>query len=74
MGPSKNVRTISQEAFDGLVRENMEDLGMDPSEALQDAIETLNLQGVDLSGIVFFYASIPHLVAEEIGRNGNDIF
>lgn len=52
MGPSKNVRTISQEAFDGLVRENMEDLGMDPSEALQDAIETLNLQGVDLSGIV----------------------
>ncbi|KAK9166865.1 hypothetical protein Scep_002056 [Stephania cephalantha] len=49
---SKNVRTISQEAFDGLVKENMEDLGMDPAEALQDAIEALTLQGVDLSGIV----------------------
>ncbi|KAI3889797.1 hypothetical protein MKX03_033835 [Papaver bracteatum] len=52
MGPSKNNRTISQEAFEGLVKENMEDLGMDPDEALQDAIETLTLQGVDLSGIV----------------------
>ncbi|KAK9162856.1 hypothetical protein Syun_003758 [Stephania yunnanensis] len=49
---SKNVRTISQEAFDGLVKENMEDLGMDPAEALRDAIEALTLQGVDLSGIV----------------------
>ncbi|GMH16226.1 hypothetical protein Nepgr_018067 [Nepenthes gracilis] len=46
------VRTISQEAFDDLVRENLEELGMDPPEALQDAIETLTLQGVDLSGIV----------------------
>ncbi|KAI6701289.1 hypothetical protein NL676_015613 [Syzygium grande] len=52
MGPSEGVRTISQEAFDDLVRENMEDLGMDPAEALQDAIETLSLQGVDLTGIV----------------------
>ncbi|KAI3947658.1 hypothetical protein MKX01_034323 [Papaver californicum] len=52
MGPLKNNRTISQEAFEGLVKENMEDLGMGPDEALQDAIETLTLQGVDLSGIV----------------------
>ncbi|KAF6162623.1 hypothetical protein GIB67_003169 [Kingdonia uniflora] len=52
MAPSKNVRTISQEAFDGLIKENMDDLDMDPTEALQDAIETLTLQGVDLSGIV----------------------
>ncbi|XP_059311853.1 uncharacterized protein LOC132063363 [Lycium ferocissimum] len=52
MGPPKSVRTISQEAFDELVHENIEDLGMDPTEALQDAIQTLNLQGVDLSGIV----------------------
>ncbi|GAB2222520.1 hypothetical protein Drorol1_Dr00016638 [Drosera rotundifolia] len=43
---------ISQEAFEELVRENMEDLGMDPAEALQDAVHTLTLQGVDLSGIV----------------------
>ncbi|XP_010268566.1 PREDICTED: armadillo repeat-containing protein 6 isoform X2 [Nelumbo nucifera] len=52
MGTSKNVRTISQEAFDEFVRENVDDLGMDPAEALQDAIETLTLQGVDLSGII----------------------
>lgn len=50
MGSS--ARTISQQAFDALVMENMEDLGMDPDEALRDAIETLTLQGVDLSGIV----------------------
>lgn len=46
------VRTISQEAFDDLIRENVEDLGMDPSEALEDALYTLKLQGVDLSGII----------------------
>jgi len=41
---------ISQEAFDSMVRENMEDLGMDPDEALADAVEALSLQGADLSG------------------------
>ncbi|CAA7025233.1 unnamed protein product [Microthlaspi erraticum] len=46
------VRAISQEAFDDLVRENVEDLGMEPSEALEDALYTLKLQGVDLSGII----------------------
>ncbi|XP_072982566.1 uncharacterized protein [Typha latifolia] len=45
-------RAISQEAFEALVKENMEDLGMEPDEALEDAIETLTLQGVDLSGII----------------------
>ncbi|CAH2076951.1 unnamed protein product [Thlaspi arvense] len=40
------------EAFDDLVRENVEDLGMEPSEALEDALYTLKLQGVDLSGII----------------------
>ncbi|KAJ4868144.1 ARM repeat superfamily protein [Raphanus sativus] len=44
------TRAISQEAFDDLVRENVEDLGMEPSEALEDALHTLKLQGVDLSG------------------------
>ncbi|KAL6912091.1 hypothetical protein ACP4OV_000896 [Aristida adscensionis] len=43
---------ISQEAFDAMVRENMEDLGMDPGEALADAVEALTLQGADLSGII----------------------
>ncbi|XP_020232888.1 armadillo repeat-containing protein 6 [Cajanus cajan] len=53
MGPTKTTgRWISQEAFEDLVKENIDDLGMDPTEALQDAIQTLTLQGVDLSGIV----------------------
>lgn len=45
--------SISQEAFDSMVRENMEDLGMDPDEALADAVEALTLQGADLSGNTF---------------------
>ncbi|KAG5548090.1 hypothetical protein RHGRI_013699 [Rhododendron griersonianum] len=52
MGPPKPSITISQQAFDEMVKENIDDLQMDPTEALQDAIETLTLQGVDLSGIV----------------------
>ncbi|KAK6159374.1 hypothetical protein DH2020_006688 [Rehmannia glutinosa] len=53
MGPAKAAaRTISQQAFDEMVQENIDDLGMDPTEALEDAIQTLTLQGVDLSGIV----------------------
>ncbi|XP_057965199.1 uncharacterized protein LOC131155801 isoform X2 [Malania oleifera] len=52
MAPPKAARTISQQAFDEVVMENIDDLGMDPSEALADAVETLTLQGVDLSGIV----------------------
>ncbi|CAI9104377.1 OLC1v1003035C1 [Oldenlandia corymbosa var. corymbosa] len=52
MAPPKTVRTISQEAFDEMVKENIDDLGMEPAEALEDAIQTLSLQGVDLSGII----------------------
>uniref|UniRef100_A0A0D9VLC2 LRRK2 ARM repeat domain-containing protein n=1 Tax=Leersia perrieri TaxID=77586 RepID=A0A0D9VLC2_9ORYZ len=43
---------ISQDAFDAMVRENMEDLGMDADEALADAVDALTLQGADLSGII----------------------
>ncbi|GFQ04739.1 armadillo repeat-containing protein 6 [Phtheirospermum japonicum] len=53
MAPAKAAaRTISQQAFDEMVQENIDDLGLDPTEALEDAIQTLTLQGVDLSGIV----------------------
>lgn len=45
-------RTISQQAFEEMVAENIEDLGMDPEDALQDVLQTLTLQGVDISGIV----------------------
>ncbi|KAK8930921.1 hypothetical protein KSP39_PZI016701 [Platanthera zijinensis] len=49
---TSSMRTISQQAFEEMVAENIEDLGMDPEDALQDALQTLTLQGVDLSGIV----------------------
>ncbi|KAJ9561115.1 hypothetical protein OSB04_006275 [Centaurea solstitialis] len=53
MAPAKPTgRAISQQAFDEMVKENIDDLGMEPTEALTDAIETLTLQGVDLSGII----------------------
>nr|GEV33094.1 hypothetical protein [Tanacetum cinerariifolium] len=53
MAPAKPTKpTISQQAFDEMVEENINDLGMDPTEALSDAIETLTLQNVDLSGII----------------------
>lgn len=48
---SKKVQ-ISQDAFDGLVKENMDDFGMDLQEALEDAIKTFQLQGADLRGII----------------------
>ena len=56
MAPPKTTsgRSISQDAFDELVKENIDDLGMDPAEALGDAIQTLALQGVDLSGIAHY--------------------
>ncbi|KAL2927580.1 Armadillo repeat-containing protein 6 [Bienertia sinuspersici] len=45
-------KKISQEAFEEVVRENIDNFGMEGDEALQDAIQSLTLQGVDLSGIV----------------------
>lgn len=43
---------ISQETFDEVVKENVEDLEMDPEEALADAIQQFETQGVNLSNIV----------------------
>lgn len=45
-------RRITQETFDAAVRENMEEFEMDPCEALKDAVEQFQSQGVDLSCIV----------------------
>ncbi|KAL3814198.1 hypothetical protein ACJIZ3_015466 [Penstemon smallii] len=69
MGPATPaVRTISQQAFDEMVQENIEDLGMDPTEALDDAIQTLTLQGVDLSGIVTSVPGESNPVIECLGK------
>ncbi|XP_072297429.1 armadillo repeat-containing protein 6 [Eucyclogobius newberryi] len=45
-------RRITQETFDAAVRENMEEFEMSPAEALSDAVEQFDSQGVDLSCIV----------------------
>ena len=43
---------ISQETFDEVVKENVDDLAMEPEEALADAIQQFESQGVNLSNIV----------------------
>ncbi|AWP04190.1 putative armadillo repeat-containing protein 6 [Scophthalmus maximus] len=47
-----SIRRITQETFDAAVRENMEEFEMEPDEALRDAVEQFESQGVDLSCIV----------------------
>merc|ERR1712130_16438 len=43
---------IQQETFDNYVKENIEDLEMSPEEAVQDAIETCQVQGGDLYFVI----------------------
>lgn len=43
---------ISQETFDEVVKENMEDFDMDLAEATHDAVQQFESQGVDLSNII----------------------
>jgi hypothetical protein len=53
MGVSRGgaSRRITQEAFDAAVAENVEEFGMEPEEALAEAVAGLELQGVDLSNV-----------------------
>jgi len=46
------VRVISQETFDDVVKENMEEFGLSREEAIKDAIEQFESQGVSLANIV----------------------
>ncbi|KAI4881701.1 hypothetical protein NFI96_031356, partial [Prochilodus magdalenae] len=55
-------RRITQETFDAVVRENIDDFEMDESEALREAIEQFESQGVDLSNIV---KAVPKASSEE---------
>ncbi|XP_005409667.1 PREDICTED: armadillo repeat-containing protein 6 [Chinchilla lanigera] len=45
-------RHITQETFDAAVRENMEEFEMGPEDALREAVEQFELQGVDLSTVL----------------------
>ncbi|KAA0718509.1 Armadillo repeat-containing protein 6 [Triplophysa tibetana] len=55
-------RRITQDTFDAVVGENIEEFDMEASEALKEAIEQFESQGVDLSNIV---KAIPKISSEE---------
>ncbi|XP_016090138.1 armadillo repeat-containing protein 6 [Sinocyclocheilus grahami] len=55
-------RRITQETFDAVVRENLEEFDLEDSEALKEAIEQFESQGVDLSNIV---KAVPKVSSEE---------
>jgi len=46
------VKVITQETFDEVVKENMDDFAMDRAEATKDAKEQFEKQGINLSNIV----------------------
>ncbi|XP_015282865.1 PREDICTED: armadillo repeat-containing protein 6 [Gekko japonicus] len=46
------AKRIIQETFDSVVQENISEFGMEPEEAVIDAIQQFESQGVDLSNIV----------------------
>lgn len=53
---------ITQETFDAAVRENMEEFEMEPDEALREAVEQFESQGVNLSFIV---KAVPAVSSDE---------
>uniref|UniRef100_F7CMX9 Armadillo repeat-containing protein 6 n=1 Tax=Monodelphis domestica TaxID=13616 RepID=F7CMX9_MONDO len=46
------AKCISQETFDDVVRENITEFDMDPEEAVKEAVQQFESQGVDLTNIV----------------------
>ena len=46
------VKVITQETFDSVVKENVEEFGMEMSEAVRDAKEQFEKQGINLGNIV----------------------
>ncbi|XP_076280558.1 armadillo repeat-containing protein 6 homolog [Lasioglossum baleicum] len=46
------VRVISQETYDEVVNENIEQFAMTPKEAIEDAVKQFEAQGVDLTNII----------------------
>lgn len=48
---SVQIKKISQDYFDSIVNENINDFGMSQDEAIEDAINQLKSQGADLSTI-----------------------
>ncbi|XP_056149408.1 armadillo repeat-containing protein 6 [Lampris incognitus] len=55
-------RRITQDTFDAVVKENIEEFEMDADEALREAVEQFESQGVDLSCIV---KVVPNILSDE---------
>lgn len=69
----KGKLQISQEAFDALVQENINDFDMEPQEAVEDAIQTFELQGADLTGIVTSIAGGESLTHHPVIQSLNEL-
>ncbi|KAI5632262.1 hypothetical protein NE865_15017 [Phthorimaea operculella] len=46
------VRVVTQETYDEVVKENMEEFDMSPEEAIKEAVAQFEAQGVDLSNVI----------------------
>lgn len=46
MGPARPARQVEQGTFDNIVRESIDDFGLTPEEAVEDAIEQLKKTGI----------------------------
>ncbi|XP_045506934.1 armadillo repeat-containing protein 6 homolog [Colias croceus] len=75
------VRIISQETYDEVVRENIEEFDMTPEDAIKEAVAQFEAQGVDLSNIIRDLSLGPgdnHLVSitvtklKELPRNNSE--
>ncbi|XP_068624138.1 armadillo repeat-containing protein 6 homolog [Battus philenor] len=65
------VRVITQETYDEIVKENMDEFDMSPEEAIKEAIAQFEAQGVDLSNIIkdlTLKAGEEHLVSSSVKR------
>lgn len=63
-------KRITQETFDAAVRENIEEFEMRPEEAVKEAVEQFESQGVDLSNIIKL---VPKVSADGLQEPTHDI-
>ncbi|KAH9631254.1 hypothetical protein HF086_011958 [Spodoptera exigua] len=65
------VRVITQETYDEVVKENIDEFDMTPEEAIKEAVAQFEAQGVDLSNIIKDLAlgsGDNHVVTENVSK------
>lgn len=60
------VRVITQETFDAVVKENIDEFGLEKEEAIKEAIAQFESQGVNLCNIVTSSTEDEHVILEAI--------